>query len=183
MTGRSHPGCEGASAAQISFHSRWMEAPQFWSPFLVTNPEIHKPFPWASTGKLGVLPRLSTTLSTALFDRGPRPRLASQAGVPGSQAAVTSGEGGVRPATEPPASGWLVPPGEPIHHLSSFPSLKLTQAIALASRAQMVSASDWRQADTRRHSGLMRTSRHAASWADAAQRRPECQNAASRLTA
>jgi hypothetical protein len=148
----------------------------FWRPI----PGIHKPFPWASTWKLGVLPRLSTTLSTALFDRGPRPRLASQAGVPGSQAAVTSGEGGVRPATEPPASGWLVPPGEPIHRLSSFPPPKLTQAIALASPAQMVSASDRRQADTRRHSGLMRTSRHAASWAGAAQRRPECQNAASR---
>src|SRR6266496_1675047 len=108
------PGVRGAHRPHKSFfHSRWMEALQFWSPFWRLIHGIHKPFPSASTGKLRVLPRLSTTLSTGLFDRGPRPRLASQAGVPASQAAVTSGEGGVQPATEPPASGWLVPPGEP----------------------------------------------------------------------
>jgi hypothetical protein len=61
-----------------------------------------------------VFPRLSTALSTGPFDLGHRPGLASQPGVPGSQAAVTSGEGGDRPAREPAASCQPgSPPGSP----------------------------------------------------------------------
>jgi len=69
------------------------------------KPGIHKLFPPVSTNTPHVFPRLSTALSTGPYDLGHRPGLASQPGIPGSQAAVTSGEGGDRPAREPAASG------------------------------------------------------------------------------
>src|SRR5215471_3719934 len=72
-------------------------------------PEIHKPFPCASTEAPHVLPRLSTALSTGPIDPGCGSVLASHAGLPGRRQPSLRGRG--RSASK--GTTGLTPSGSP----------------------------------------------------------------------
>ena len=81
-------------------------------------------------------------MSTEPVDHGCAPALASPAGIPGSQAAVTPGKGAIGQQGNRSAAGRLVPPGEPIHHFvcrgspQAFPVISGLSARQLLPEAQ-----------------------------------------------